>query len=486
MKNKLLSYRCILLCAIVSLSLLFTGCSKNSSIGEPQVKPGTVLNTRILSFSFETSSNPSLPYTCRGVISGHTIYITVPEKVDLSTIVPSVSVADGVEVLVNNNKISPGVTKCDFTNTAAIVARKSDGTLQNGYYVCARNGNPAIDNLVYEFMAKYAIPGISFSSSKGEKSAYSAGYGFADTLTRERVTTRHLFRIASMTKCQTAICIMKLCEEGKLSLDDYVFGEGGILEKEFGTSMPQSAKNVTVRNFLQHNSGWISSPVDPVFTNSSTYTGKTLNERIDYVVHNVAQSYAPGVKYSYYNLGFGILGKIVEKISGKEYEQFLNDEIYSRTGITDMHIGGDKAGKRSNEVVYYSQDGANGYNNDMQLIKAIGGIIASTDELMKLMSYIDYGSSVPDMLSKNTLDKMYEPSASYAHYALGWRVNHSVFTDWAAYHTGNLAGTATVWVRGSSTTCGALLCNSRNYSDGFDTELLELVNSMLNSVRTSY
>jgi D-alanyl-D-alanine carboxypeptidase len=491
----------MLLILALLIAPFFLSCSKSSSIDEPNTEPDKTLSTRLTSLLFEPSSNPSLPYTCRGIINGHTIYVTLPEKVKLSELVPTIAVgvgkssvavaeaasnALGVEVLVNNKKIESGVTKCDFSGTATILVQTTQGTLKNGYYVCAKNGRPEIDNLVYAFMTKYKIPGISFSSSKHEHSAYAAGYGFADTSSKERVTTKHLFRLASMTKCQTALCIMKLCEQGKLSLDDFVFGKGGLLEKEFGDAMPGPAKTVTVRNFLQHNSGWISSPVDPVFTNSSTYSGKTLEERIAYVVSNVAQTYAPGEKYSYYNLGFGILGKIIEKISGKEYGEFLKDEIYAPAGITDMHIGGGRAERRSNEVVYYSQDGAEGYNNDMQLIKALGGLIASTDELVKLLSYIDYGTEVPDFLSKSTLDKMYTPSGSYAHYALGWRVNHSVFTDWVAYHTGNLAGTATVWVRGASTTCGALLCNSRSYQETFDTELLELANSILSSVNSSY
>ena len=220
---------CLLLFVALLTAPIFSSCSKNSSIDEPNIEPDKALNTRLASLLFEPSLNPSLPYTCRGVISGHTIYVTLPEKVKLSELVPTIVVgvgktaiveaasasnALGVEVLVNNKKIESGVTKCDFSGTATILVQTTQGTLKNGYYVCAKNGRPEIDNLVYAFMVKYKIPGISFSSSKHEHSAYSAGYGFADTSSKERVTTKHLFRLASMTKCQTALCIMKLCEQG--------------------------------------------------------------------------------------------------------------------------------------------------------------------------------------------------------------------------------------------------------------------------------
>jgi hypothetical protein len=104
----------------------------------------------------------------------------------------------------------------------------------------------------------------------------------------------------------------------------------------------------------------------------------------------------------------------------------------------------------------------------MTVIEAAGGIIASSVELMRLMACIDYGTVVPDMFEKSTLDLMYTPCSVYPYYGLGWRVYHSAFKNWAAYHSGNLAGTATIWMRGYNGVSCALLANSRSYIDGFD------------------
>ena len=471
---------------LVILSALFlTNCSKSE--GGADVPPDPVLiDTRLSSFNFLPEDNSGISAKYSAYANGHTLYVTLPEGVDLSALKPSITAAsDQAKIYVNNAEYKKGVTTVNGNNVITVSIKDVNGARNNVYSVLVKNGIESIDKEVYAFMKKYKIPGISISTSKKEKPAYCSGYGFADSTAKVRVTTKHLFRLASMSKCQTALCIMQLVQEGKLKLDQKVFGEGGIFEQEFGTKMPDKAKQVTVKNFLEHNSGWTNTGCggDPIF---SQYSGKSMDWRINEVVNNKAQSYQPGATYSYFNLGFGILGRIVEKISGKEFEEYIKSEIYPKCNVKDMHVGKDRAGRRSNEVIYYSQSGTNGYNNDMQLIKALGGLIASTDELMELMAHIDCQPTVPDIFTDEILEAMYKPSANYKNYALGWRVNHNTLTDWRAYHTGNLSGTTTVWVRGKSTTCGAFLCNSRNYDDNYDTEFLVMAANILNSVNSKY
>lgn len=477
--------RFLMVSLAIGSALMLTNCSKSDSDPDPGPDP-VIIDTRISSFNILPDHNPSLSSKCTAFMNGHTLYVTVPEGVDISALKPSIStVSSEAKVYVNNAEYKAGSTVVDGNNVVTVSIKDAQGQRNNIYYVLIKNGNETIDKEVYAFMAKFKIPGISISTSKHEKSAYCAGYGFADSTAKVRVTTKHLFRLASMSKSQTAICIMQLVEEGKLALNQKVFGEGGIFEQEFGTSMPAKAKRVTVQNLLEHNSGWTNSGCggDPIF---SQYGGQTMDWRINEVVNNKAQTYEPGATYSYFNLGFGILGRIVEKISGKEFEEYLKSELYPKCGVTDMHVGKDRSGKRSNEVIYYSQDGMNGYGNNMEVIKALGGIIASTDELMKLMAHVDCQPDIADILKPETLEAMYKPSANYKNYALGWRVNHNTLKDWRAYHTGNLAGTTTVWVRGNSTTCGAFLCNSRNYDDNYDTEFLVMAADILNVVNSKY
>src|SRR5690606_10592386 len=133
---------------------------------------------------------------------------------------------------------------------------------------------------------------------------------------------------------------------------------------------------------------------DPMFTGS--FSGQTLDQRINYVLSSAQNE--PGTKFSYYNMGYGILGKVIEKTSGKKFETYMK-EVLAEAGVTDIHVGKDRGGKRTNEVVYYSQEGTNGYANDMEVIAAAGGVIASTEQMLKLLPYIDGKSNVPDILN---------------------------------------------------------------------------------------
>jgi len=256
-----------------------------------------------------------------------------------------------------------------------------------------------------------------------------------------------------------------------------VFGSGGILENEF-PNVTQLASTVTIKNLLEHNSGWPKSP-DLMF--DSPYYGQTLDQRIVRMLNGTQTT--PGVSYAYYNMGFGVLGKVIEKITGKNFEVYMK-EVLALAGISDVHVGGDKSQKRSNEVVYYSQSGTNGYANEMQVIAAAGGVIASTEQMMKLMFHIDGFTKVPDIITPQTRSTMLTPSPNYYRYALGWMCNHTYFPG-DYYHTGNLSGTATMWVMGNDGINGVILCNSRSYITGFDDELYGLLRDIVNLASTT-
>ncbi len=450
----------------VTISVLILSCGKEPI--EPEIKSG---DNHLTGLTFESKLNSSLKISARAVkgdAEDQMVYITVPEGVSLTNLVPTFDIHSKASIKINDKPFENGVTPVNFTNVVVVSIVAENDIIRN-YFVCAKNGNSTIDKMVYEFMVEYDIPGLSLTVSKGEELEYSYGYGVADKETHERVTPKHLFRVASVTKPQTAIAIMLLYEQGKIDLDAKVFGADGILKDKFGGDYGEKKMSVTVRNLLEHTSGWKSNP-DPVFTTNSAFAGKSLEHRISYVLENVDQTDSPGTKYNYYNLGYGVLGLIIEHISGKDYETFMREEVYSKMGVEDIYVGKDRNDRRSNEVVYYSQSGTNGYANDMYMIRALGGLIASTEELAQVLNSVDYGTKVPDILKSETLDVMYAPSTAYNRYGLGWRMNHGAFTNWASYHSGNLSGTAALWERGKNSVHAIMLCNSRSYKDNFDND----------------
>lgn len=458
-------YRFLSIVTIVAI--IVVSCSK-----DPLDTSSSKSNlNQLVSFSFLRSDNPSLTQDCYAVKSANTFYLTVTQGANISSLKGRFTISPKATVKIDGTLQESGGSLIDYTNTVDVVVTSESG-MASTYKLLVQEGRSNIDNLIYAFMAKFSIPGISFAITKDEQIVYKKGAGFAIQETRERTRPDHLFRLASISKQFTTLCIMKLIEQGKLSLNRNVFGSGGVLESEF-PNVTQLASTVTIKNLLEHNSGWPKSP-DLMF--DSPYYGKTLDQRIVLMLNGTQTT--PGVTYAYYNMGFGVLGKVIEKITGKNYEAYLK-EVLALAGVNDVYVGGDKSQRRINEVVYYSQNGTNGYGNEMQVIAAAGGIIASTEEMMKLMFHIDGLTKVPDIITPQTRSMMLTPSAVNSHYALGWMCNHTYFPG-DFYHTGNLAGTATMWVMGDNGINSVVLCNSRSYITGFDDELYGLLRDIVN------
>lgn len=457
----------------LALMILFVGCSSSDGPAGPEESKSK--ENLLLELSLKAADNPGLSEDyVNSVLIGQVVYFTVPESWGDKKLVPTLKVSDKASVRIDGVMVEAN-DAVDLMKAQKLDVIAEDGTIRN-YELLVRKGNVKVDGKVYDFMKTFHVPAVGLAISKDEEIVYAAGYGFAVPATRQRADERTLFRIASLSKQHTAIAVMQLAEQGKLSLDAPVFGKDGILSEEFGAVEGAKAA-VTVRHLLQHTSGWTSSPEDPMFPNAgSPYDGKSLKERVRYVLDNVKQESSPGTLFSYYNLGYGILGMVIEKVSGMDYEFYLKEHVYKPAGIADIHVGGDKAHRRENEVVYEAT-GYAPYDNDMEMLKAAGGLVASARELMMLANCVDYGQKVPDILTKASLDEMYTPS-SVANYGLGWYIGHSVFKDWASFHSGALACTGTIWSRGNNGIHGALLTNCQPFSSDYDTALFVLLHDL--------
>lgn len=329
---------------------------------------------------------------------------------------------------------------------------------------------PQVDKAVTDFMTKYDIPGLSLAITKKGKLVYAKGYGFADKASSSMVDRNSLFRIASVSKPVTAIAIMKLVEDGKVGLDDKVFGQGAILDTIYGKK-PYSAslKNITLRQLLQHTcGGWQNDGSDPMFSNPSM----SQSELISWTLDNRPLVNTPGTHYAYSNFGYCVIGRIIEKLSGKAYEQWVKEHILVPAGITGMTISGNTlADKTAGEVTYYGQNGENPYIYNITRMDAHGGWLASATDLARLMVKVDGFSTKPDMLSASTISSMKTGSTPNPNYACGWAVNSA--DNW--WHNGSLPGTATEIVRTSDEYCWVILCNTRTSAANFMNDLDGLV-----------
>lgn len=321
------------------------------------------------------------------------------------------------------------------------------------------------DSLCGDFMTKYNVPGLSIAITKSGNLVFAKGYGKANLKKDIDVSTKSLFRIASVSKPITAVAIMKLVEMGKLSLDDKVFGDGAILKNTYGNK-PYDEKllKLTVRILLMHRAGgWGNSSNDPMFQNKSM----SLERLISWTVDNIPLKNIPGETYEYSNFGYAILGRVIEKVSGQTYERFVKQKILLPAGIVDMQIGAKKyASRKKNEVAYYGQNGGNPYRVSPNKMDSHGGWIASATDLAKFLVSVDGFSTKPDILSPQSIKEMTTITGS-GNYALGWNVNKS--DSW--YHSGGLTGTISIIVRTQNGYNWAILCNTRSNKEFFGRDL---------------
>ena len=118
------------------------------------------------------------------------------------------------------------------------------------------DGTQSIDSKVESFIKLWKIQGASMAVTKDEHLVYAKGFGTANSETGEDVKPGHLFRIASVSKLITAVAVMKLYEEGKLDLEEKVFGPLGILnDSVFLSYQDERIEEISISDLLNHTAG---------------------------------------------------------------------------------------------------------------------------------------------------------------------------------------------------------------------------------------
>lgn len=359
-----------------------------------------------------------------------------------------------------------------------------------------------LDQEIEVFMKKWNIVGASVAVVKDERLIYTKGFGYADKEKNIKVEPKHLFRVASVSKLITATAIMKLVEDGSVSLTDTVFGENGILNDSIYSVIKDSkVKSITIENLLNHTSGWTNKQGDPLF--QTLEIAKKMKSElplktetiVQYVLENRKLDYKPGKKSVYSNLGYAVLGLVIEKITNRSYEDYVATQILNPLGIYDMRLGKSlEADKYENEVKYYGLKGerevlssfGTGENvpkyyggNSIEALGSAGGWLASPTELMKLLVAIDGFPYRKDFLSDESINKM--TSSTKQIRPFGW-----TGTDKNGYwwRTGTLSGTSALLKRERNGMSWVLIINtSPKYGSRFPVQINKTLIRGLASVK---
>jgi CubicO group peptidase (beta-lactamase class C family) len=185
----------------------------------------------------------------------------------------------------------------------------------------------AIDSLIEQEIEADNIPGVVIQVKQGDSILHQAAYGYAQKYNYdleplkhpEKMTTDHLFDLASLTKvCATTFGIMQLVDEGKISVDDPIHK----YLPEFNVGQKSQ---ITIRHLLAHTSGlpqW-----EPTY-----YHASNRQKRYEYIA-KLPLKWGVGEERHYSDLGFMLLGDIIERVSGQRLDEYMQEHLYQRLGL---------------------------------------------------------------------------------------------------------------------------------------------------------
>ena len=189
---------------------------------------------------------------------------------------------------------------------------------------------PVIDGLFKDYAAKNHYPGFVYGIVAGGKLVFTGSVGYTNPEKKIPATNLSDFRIASMTKSFVSVAILQLRDAGKLRLDDPA---SMYIPELKGQSGPATdAPVITIRHLLSHSAGF---PEDNPW--GDRQLAVTDEDLLNLVRRGISFSNSPGISYEYSNLGFTLLGYIVQKVSGQSYEAYITEHILRPLGMTHTY-----------------------------------------------------------------------------------------------------------------------------------------------------
>lgn len=185
-----------------------------------------------------------------------------------------------------------------------------------------------LDKWIQRTMYKAHLPGLAIGLVHRGELLWGQGYGLADVEQGTPITLATRFRIASITKTFTATAIMQLRDTGKLCLDDPVADYLDWFDLRF-----EDAPQITIRNLLTHTSGLPRDAHEPMWTERK---GVPPDEFIE-TTRKRQPTRAPYDKIAYSNLGYSLLGNIIESVTGDSWADYLQQHILDPLGLKDTH-----------------------------------------------------------------------------------------------------------------------------------------------------
>ncbi len=270
-----------------------------------------------------------------------------------------------------------------------------------------------VDTMLSE-LTQGQTAGAAVLVSQGGKVLFEKGYGYASLENQIPVTPETKFRIGSITKQFTAAAILRLQEQGKLSVNDPLL--------KYFPDFPKGSE-VKLHHLLTHTSGIHSYTERPDFLQTVASPVKT--EDLIQTIKSDPYDFEPGVKWAYCNSGYFLLGAIVEKVSGQSYADFLRTQFFEPLGMKDTGVHSYDA-ILPHEATGYSYGGGilkKALNWDMSRAGGAGAIYSTVADLQRWNEAVFNGKVLNQMSLKAAWTPVNVGSprqASDEGYGYGW------------------------------------------------------------------
>ena len=329
--------------------------------------------------------------------------------------------------------------------------------------------NPPFDDPIEAWMEKfrkdYSLVGLQLSVGRNNETIFSGGCGYADLSVNKEVNSFTQFRIASVSKTQTAAAIMQLSAKGLLHLDSAI--------QHYVPSFPVKKYPITVRQLVSHMAGirhYEGKSWDEIFIQKPY---NNLSDALE-LFQDDALVEKPGTRFLYSSYGYILLGAAIEHITGQSYLAYMKQHVWDllRMNATYGEVA-DSLFTDKAQFYFLSGEEATPYN--LSYSYSTGGLISTANDLVNFGLALTQDQFFPQEIKEHIFTSQYTIDQHPTGYGLGWFIDQDSQNQPVWYHTGELPSSGSLLVIfPEKKIVIALLSNSPIVSDSGDNFLVEV------------
>jgi len=300
-----------------------------------------------------------------------------------------------------------------------------------GSYACRAQMTGSLDSLVQARLNSVA-PGCAILVAKNGNVLYHKAFGKASLELNVSMQPDMIFRLGSITKQYTAIAILQLVEQGKLSLQDSI--------QRFIKDFPNKGHKITIENLLTHTSGIIGYESLDLHI-PYVYRVELPAKRIVDSLEHHPLVFTPGSRFSYCNSNYFLLGYIIELISGESYAAYLQEHVFGPAGLSHTYYDDEKQviPGRVNGYARYGDHYENADYIGLSQVYAAGALLSNVADMFKWHQALYAGK----LVKRETLEKALTPfklaDGSLSAYGFGWFIKELAGSK-TIEHSGGIDG----------------------------------------------